>query len=102
MILSEAVSCSPVLRGSFAVNPWQVQAVADAMTVAVTAESEDKTAWHEVSMILHTYIRAAMNLTTVQQQPAVVNKLYKFQAVTTRRRGKRYDDAYICTCSRIN
>ncbi|CAN0153793.1 unnamed protein product [Pylaiella littoralis] len=47
LILSEAVSCSPVLRGSFAVNPWQVQAVADAMTAAVTAEADDKTAWHE-------------------------------------------------------
>lgn len=48
LILSEAVSCSPVLRGSFSVNPWQVQAVADAMAVAVTADEVDRTAWHEV------------------------------------------------------
>ncbi|CAM9826529.1 unnamed protein product [Scytosiphon promiscuus] len=47
LILSEAVSCSPVLRGSFSVNPWQVQAVADAIALAVEADDDDRTAWHE-------------------------------------------------------
>jgi len=52
LILSEAVSCSPALRGSFSVNPWQVQAVADTMAHAVTAEADDRTAWHEVFMLI--------------------------------------------------
>eukprot|EP00903_Cladosiphon_okamuranus_P018856 g17344.t1 len=47
LILSEAASCSPALRGSFSVNPWQVQAVADAMANAVTADVDDRTVWHE-------------------------------------------------------
>ncbi|CAM9138735.1 unnamed protein product, partial [Hapterophycus canaliculatus] len=47
LLLSEAVSCSPVLRGSFSVNPWQVRAVADSMALAVTADEDDRTAWHE-------------------------------------------------------
>ena len=57
LILSEAVSCSAALRGSVVVNPWQVQAVADAMADAVIAEVDDRTAWHEVSVCVdaHTY-----------------------------------------------
>lgn len=33
-------------------NPWQVQAVADAMANAVTAEVDDRIAWHEVRFVL--------------------------------------------------
>ncbi|CAN0397524.1 unnamed protein product, partial [Ectocarpus sp. 12 AP-2014] len=47
LILSEAVSCSPAMRGSLSVNPWQVEAVADAMADAVMAEAGERIALHE-------------------------------------------------------
>ncbi|CAM9621887.1 unnamed protein product [Ectocarpus sp. 6 AP-2014] len=47
LILSEAVSCSPAMRGSLSVNPWQVEAVADAMADAVMAEAGERVALHE-------------------------------------------------------
>ncbi|CAM9119306.1 unnamed protein product [Ectocarpus fasciculatus] len=47
LILSEAVSCSPAMRGSLAVNPWQVEAVADAMADAVMSEAGERIALHE-------------------------------------------------------
>ncbi|CAM9390844.1 unnamed protein product, partial [Ectocarpus sp. 8 AP-2014] len=50
LILSEAVSCSPAMRGSLSVNPWQVEAVADAMADAVMAEAGERIALHEEDM----------------------------------------------------
>lgn len=48
LVLSEAVSCLQALRGCLPVNPWQVEAVAEAMTRAVNASTREKLSWHEV------------------------------------------------------
>lgn len=47
LVLSEAVSCLQALRGCLPVNPWQVEAVAEAMTRAVNASTREKLSWHE-------------------------------------------------------
>lgn len=48
LILSEAVSCSPALRGTITVNPWKVESVAEAMAAALGATDADRVAGHQV------------------------------------------------------
>ena len=48
LILSEAVSCSPVMRGTITVNPWKVESVAEALAAGLGAADADKTMWHQV------------------------------------------------------
>eukprot|EP00904_Undaria_pinnatifida_P002011 jgi/Undpi1/11810/HiC_scaffold_4.g01509.m1 len=47
LILSEAVSCWPAMRGGISVNPWKVESVAEAMAVAAAASAADRIAWHQ-------------------------------------------------------
>ncbi|KAF5749459.1 alpha alpha-trehalose-phosphate synthase [Tripterygium wilfordii] len=47
LIVSEFVGCSPSLSGAIRVNPWNIEAVADAMHQAVTMKDNEKHLRHE-------------------------------------------------------
>ncbi|KAJ6435544.1 hypothetical protein OIU84_000692 [Salix udensis] len=47
LILSEFIGCSPSLSGAYRVNPWDVNAVADAMYVGIHMKDEEKHLRHE-------------------------------------------------------
>ncbi|KAL6656048.1 hypothetical protein ACP70R_006874 [Stipagrostis hirtigluma subsp. patula] len=55
VVLSEFVGCSPSLSGALRVNPWNVEAMAEAMHDAVTMHAEDKQARHSRN---YNYLRA--------------------------------------------
>lgn len=47
IIVSEFIGCSPSLSGAIRVNPWSVDAVADAMDSAITMKEHEKVLRHE-------------------------------------------------------
>ncbi|XP_010525747.1 PREDICTED: probable alpha,alpha-trehalose-phosphate synthase [UDP-forming] 11 isoform X2 [Tarenaya hassleriana] len=47
IIVSEFIGCSPSLSGAIRVNPWNVEAVADAMSSAVTMSEAEKQLRHQ-------------------------------------------------------
>jgi trehalose 6-phosphate synthase/phosphatase len=47
LIVSEFIGCSPSLSGAYRVNPWDVNAVADAMYVGIHMKDEEKHLRHE-------------------------------------------------------
>ncbi|XP_062193565.1 probable alpha,alpha-trehalose-phosphate synthase [UDP-forming] 9 [Phragmites australis] len=46
VVVSEFVGCSPSLSGAIRVNPWNLEALAEAMHTALTMRTEDKQARH--------------------------------------------------------
>ncbi|TKY55184.1 alpha,alpha-trehalose-phosphate synthase of UDP-forming 9 [Spatholobus suberectus] len=47
LVVSEFVGCSPSLSGAIRVNPWDINAVADALNLAITMPSGEKQLRHE-------------------------------------------------------
>ncbi|KAK3440026.1 hypothetical protein EUGRSUZ_B00354 [Eucalyptus grandis] len=47
LVVSEFIGCSPSLSGAIRVNPWDVDAVADALNVAITTSAIEKQLRHE-------------------------------------------------------
>ncbi|EEF52030.1 probable alpha,alpha-trehalose-phosphate synthase [UDP-forming] 9 [Ricinus communis] len=47
LVVSEFIGCSPSLSGAIRVNPWDVEAVADALNVALTMSDLEKQLRHE-------------------------------------------------------
>ncbi|KAI3923809.1 hypothetical protein MKX01_009550 [Papaver californicum] len=47
LVVSEFIGCSPSLSGAIRVNPWDVDAVADALNVAITSPDAEKQLRHE-------------------------------------------------------
>ncbi|KAJ7551022.1 hypothetical protein O6H91_07G130400 [Diphasiastrum complanatum] len=47
LVVSEFIGCSPSLSGAIRVNPWNVEAMADAMNSAITMPESEKVARHE-------------------------------------------------------
>lgn len=47
LIVSEFIGCSPSLSGAIRVNPWNIDAVSDAMNSALTMRDEEKILRHE-------------------------------------------------------
>ncbi|KAH7428543.1 hypothetical protein KP509_09G006300 [Ceratopteris richardii] len=47
LVISEFIGCSPSLSGAIRVNPWNIEAVADAMHMAITMPEAEKHMCHE-------------------------------------------------------
>uniref|UniRef100_A0A2P2Q419 alpha,alpha-trehalose-phosphate synthase (UDP-forming) n=1 Tax=Rhizophora mucronata TaxID=61149 RepID=A0A2P2Q419_RHIMU len=47
LVVSEFIGCSPSLSGAIRVNPWDINAVADALYVAITMNRSEKQLRHE-------------------------------------------------------
>lgn len=47
LVISEFIGCSPSLSGAIRVNPWNIEAVADALNVAITMPDLEKQLRHE-------------------------------------------------------
>ncbi|GAV80820.1 Glyco_transf_20 domain-containing protein/Trehalose_PPase domain-containing protein [Cephalotus follicularis] len=47
LVVSEFIGCSPSLSGAIRVNPWDINAVADALSVAITICDSEKQLRHE-------------------------------------------------------
>ncbi|KAG0466954.1 hypothetical protein HPP92_018534 [Vanilla planifolia] len=47
IVLSEFIGCSPSLSGAIRVNPWNVEAVADAINLAITMPESEKQLRHD-------------------------------------------------------
>ncbi|KAL5544241.1 hypothetical protein UlMin_008025 [Ulmus minor] len=47
LVVSEFIGCSPSLSGAIRVNPWDVEAVADALNMAITIPDSEKKLRHE-------------------------------------------------------
>lgn len=47
IVVSEFIGCSPSLSGAIRVNPWNIEAVADAMYMAITMPESEKKMRHE-------------------------------------------------------
>ncbi|KAF7838348.1 putative alpha,alpha-trehalose-phosphate synthase [UDP-forming] 9 [Senna tora] len=47
LVVSEFIGCSPSLSGALRVNPWDINAVADAIDLAITMNIEDKRLRHK-------------------------------------------------------
>ncbi|KAI4336117.1 hypothetical protein L6164_014686 [Bauhinia variegata] len=47
LVVSEFIGCSPSLSGAIRVNPWNTDAVSDAVNLAITMSSEEKHLRHE-------------------------------------------------------
>ncbi|KDO82516.1 hypothetical protein CISIN_1g002979mg [Citrus sinensis] len=47
LVVSEFIGCSPSLSGAIRVNPWDIDAVADAMTLAINMRDSEKQLRHE-------------------------------------------------------
>ncbi|KAL5183289.1 putative alpha,alpha-trehalose-phosphate synthase [UDP-forming] 9 [Glycine soja] len=47
LVISEFIACSPSLSGAIRVNPWDINAVADALNLAITMPSGEKQLRHE-------------------------------------------------------
>lgn len=47
LVISEFIGCSPSLSGAIRVNPWNVEAVADALNMAITMPEAEKVMRHE-------------------------------------------------------
>nr|ASB17093.1 trehalose-6-phosphate synthase [Manihot esculenta] len=47
LVVSEFVGCSPSLSGAIRVNPWDIDAVADALNLAITMRESEKQLRHE-------------------------------------------------------
>ncbi|XP_002521023.2 probable alpha,alpha-trehalose-phosphate synthase [UDP-forming] 9 [Ricinus communis] len=47
IVVSEFVGCSPSLSGAIRVNPWDIDAVADALSLAITMRESEKQLRHE-------------------------------------------------------
>lgn len=47
LVISEFIGCSPSLSGAIRVNPWNVEAVADALNTAITMPEAEKIMRHE-------------------------------------------------------
>ncbi|KAK7389044.1 hypothetical protein VNO78_23876 [Psophocarpus tetragonolobus] len=47
LVVSEFIGCSPSLSGAIRVNPWDINAVADALNLAITMPNEEKQLRHE-------------------------------------------------------
>ncbi|XP_061994985.1 probable alpha,alpha-trehalose-phosphate synthase [UDP-forming] 10 [Rosa rugosa] len=47
LVVSEFIGCSPSLSGAIRVNPWDIDAVADALNLAITMSNSEKQLRHE-------------------------------------------------------
>ncbi|KAJ7953646.1 Trehalose-6-phosphate synthase-6 [Quillaja saponaria] len=47
LVVSEFIGCSPSLSGAIRVNPWDIDAVADALNLAITMHDSEKQLRHE-------------------------------------------------------
>ncbi|XP_031122650.1 probable alpha,alpha-trehalose-phosphate synthase [UDP-forming] 9 [Ipomoea triloba] len=47
LVVSEFIGCSPSLSGAIRVNPWDIEAVAEALNVAITMSDSEKQLRHE-------------------------------------------------------
>ncbi|XP_065860997.1 probable alpha,alpha-trehalose-phosphate synthase [UDP-forming] 9 isoform X2 [Euphorbia lathyris] len=47
LVVSEFIGCSPSLSGAIRVNPWDIDAVADALSLAITMSESEKELRHE-------------------------------------------------------
>ncbi|KAJ8563094.1 hypothetical protein K7X08_031546 [Anisodus acutangulus] len=47
LVVSEFIGCSPSLSGAIRVNPWDIEAVAEALNVAITMSDSEKELRHE-------------------------------------------------------
>ncbi|KAI4382591.1 hypothetical protein MLD38_008537 [Melastoma candidum] len=47
LVVSEFIGCSPSLSGAIRVNPWDIDAVADALSMAITVSDTEKSLRHE-------------------------------------------------------
>ncbi|VFQ89925.1 unnamed protein product [Cuscuta campestris] len=47
LVVSEFIGCSPSLSGALRVNPWDIEAVAEALNVAITMSESEKQLRHE-------------------------------------------------------
>ncbi|XP_075082781.1 putative alpha,alpha-trehalose-phosphate synthase [UDP-forming] 9 [Nicotiana tabacum] len=47
LVVSEFIGCSPSLSGAIRVNPWDIEAVAEALNVAITMSDSEKVLRHE-------------------------------------------------------
>lgn len=47
LVVSEFIGCSPSLSGAIRVNPWNIEAVADAMNMAITMPESEKHMRHD-------------------------------------------------------
>lgn len=47
LVISEFIGCSPSLSGAIRVNPWNIEAVADALNMAITMPEAEKQMRHE-------------------------------------------------------
>ncbi|KDP21328.1 hypothetical protein JCGZ_21799 [Jatropha curcas] len=47
LVVSEFIGCSPSLSGAIRVNPWDIDAVADALNLAITMRESEKQLRHE-------------------------------------------------------
>ncbi|XP_055962139.1 probable alpha,alpha-trehalose-phosphate synthase [UDP-forming] 9 [Mercurialis annua] len=47
LVVSEFIGCSPSLSGAIRVNPWDIDAVADALSLAITMPESEKQLRHE-------------------------------------------------------
>ncbi|XP_015074131.1 probable alpha,alpha-trehalose-phosphate synthase [UDP-forming] 9 [Solanum pennellii] len=47
LVVSEFIGCSPSLSGAIRVNPWDIEAVAEALNVAITMTNSEKELRHE-------------------------------------------------------
>ncbi|XP_021635815.1 probable alpha,alpha-trehalose-phosphate synthase [UDP-forming] 9 isoform X2 [Hevea brasiliensis] len=47
LVVSEFIGCSPSLSGAIRVNPWDIDAVADSLNVAITMHESEKQLRHE-------------------------------------------------------
>lgn len=47
LVVSEFIGCSPSLSGAIRVNPWDIDAVADALNLAITMQDNEKQLRHE-------------------------------------------------------
>ncbi|KAJ8758979.1 hypothetical protein K2173_003217 [Erythroxylum novogranatense] len=47
LVVSEFIGCSPSLSGAIRVNPWDIDAVADALSLAITMQESEKQLRHE-------------------------------------------------------
>ncbi|XP_006340112.1 probable alpha,alpha-trehalose-phosphate synthase [UDP-forming] 9 [Solanum tuberosum] len=47
LVVSEFIGCSPSLSGAIRVNPWDIEAVAEALNVAITMSNSEKELRHE-------------------------------------------------------
>jgi trehalose 6-phosphate synthase/phosphatase len=53
LVVSEFIGCSPSLSGAICVNPWNIEALADAMNTSITMPDGEKQMRHEKHVSTH-------------------------------------------------